>query len=166
MVERRRPRGGSAGRGASSGGARRPSTRRSAPAPRPSGLSPITVLLLAVPTAGILGLGAWMLFRSPQKTEPVVHNENAKMQDLVQRAGDLEREVDDVIRAFRKEAPGARERAEKFRDRINAWMDEWDEVTKPLEVAPNQLAPEYQGYAQYRSRMNTVYNDFLKSTGF
>src|SRR5690606_38587658 len=148
MVEHRRPRAAGSSRG---GAGRRPSR-----APQSSGPSPASILLIVIPVVGILALGGFMVFRKKPEAAPIVHDENAVMKELIAQVDALERDQEAAIKAAREELPGARQKAEKFRDAAHAWLEKWDEATKPLKVDDDIGSPyktEYQGYAEYRRRV-------------
>src|SRR5690606_18139132 len=161
MVEHRRPRAAGSSRG---GAGRRPSR-----APQSSGPSPASILLIVIPVVGILALGGFMVFRKKPEAAPIVHDENAAMKELIAQIDALERDQRAAIKAGKDESHGARQEAEKFRDAAQDWVIKWDEVTKPLKIDDelgSPCRPEYQGYAEYRRRVNVLLNDFIKMTNF
>ena len=163
---RRRP-GASGGAGASrapqSRGSARP--RRAAPPPK-RGLSAGVIIALALPTAGIVALGGYHMFRD--KDPGVVKiDENADLQNLIGEIATLEREAGAALKALRSEESGAKSKVDAFIKKAQNWQDRWEELTRHLrDESTGRWKPEYQGYEDRRKAVNTILLDVQKGDGF
>ena len=120
---------------------------------------------IGLPAIVILAVVVLKTFSGPEPTPTVQVDPNAEFRDLEKEIPALQKECSAVIGLIQKEDPSAKTRTERLRETIETWMGRWDRIIEPLRDAESdRLPPEYQGYQQIRTRVNTLRLDLLKSS--
>ncbi len=121
--------------------------------------------MLVLPTLGIVALGSYMVLRK-DPVEEVAPTKNEKLEELHQQVSQFEKEEQELITLLKGENPGAQARADTFMDKMDAWLDKWDVITKELQDANGQWKAGYEGYGEIKRRISKIRYNINRWSGF
>ena len=141
--------------------------RRSAPQPKPTPWYVWAGLIAAVAAVVFL---VWNLVGTKEEVKeeaPVAKKVDAtsKVKSLEMQLPALRTEYRDVRQQLVAEKPGAKQKAEALKKKIDKWMEDWDSFFEPLRGPDDKLPPEYAGYGRTRAEINLLRLDLMKSSG-
>jgi len=127
------------------------------------GVPPLVIALIALPALAIVVLVGYQLSSGgAQEKEVTVTDPN---REVVALGHDADRFVAEFKKILQSPADSSsrQERLGALRDRIYAWQDQFEELTKPFQDSEGYLRDEYKGtFGTMRTRVNTLLNDLLR----
>ncbi|MEM7262950.1 MAG: hypothetical protein AAF488_13235 [Planctomycetota bacterium] len=126
------------------------------------------IAALILPVIGIVIVGILLFNRTTEVPEPVVKDDNVKIQKLIDEIRDLEKLGSSAVKAFREEKPSRKKLAEEFEKRTGDWLDEWELLTREFRTdnGSGPLKKEYAGYGDHFNRVSKLRQRVSKDTGF
>ena len=178
-MEQRRPPGGGRGgisrgrvarqspSGQGPSGQRPGGSRRLQPEGGGPGVPPLVIAAIAVPALAIIVLVAWQFMRDRSPDVNItVEDPNKEFGELKASAGRLQAKFKSIVRLERDD-PGRVEKLKALRPNVDAWLQKFEDFSKPFQDSEGYLKDEYRGtLVKVRHEMNILSGDLGKEIPF